>query len=88
MVWPGQGEVGLLSKKVRLTGSQHVVSYPFGAVVRFICYHSPPGETLDSVGDTHVVDVPKQHVIDAFIDWEPEVCVMLEVRYQCVEDTI
>ncbi|KAL4256654.1 FAD/NAD(P)-binding domain superfamily protein [Pleurotus pulmonarius] len=58
---------------------KHVVSYPFGAVVHFICYHSPPGETLDSVGDAHVVDVPKQHVIDAFVDWEPEVCVMLEL---------
>ncbi|KAF4593195.1 hypothetical protein EYR38_008907 [Pleurotus pulmonarius] len=57
----------------------HVVSYPLGAVVHFICYHSPPGETLDSVGDAHVVDVPKQHVIDAFIGWEPEVCVMLEL---------
>lgn len=77
MVWPGQGKVGVSSEKAWLIGSQHVVSYPFGAVVHFICYYSPPGETLDTVGDAHVVDVPKQHVIDTFVDWEPEVCGML-----------
>ncbi|KAF7430636.1 hypothetical protein PC9H_006345 [Pleurotus ostreatus] len=66
----------------------HVVSYPFGAVVHFICYYSPPGKMLDTVGDAHVVDVPKQHVIDAFVDWEPEVCGMLEVGYQFSRWTI
>ncbi|KAL4262743.1 FAD/NAD(P)-binding domain superfamily protein [Pleurotus pulmonarius] len=59
----------------------HVVSYPFGSMVHFICYRSVPGGkggggVLDG---PHVIDVPKEQVLESFKDWEPELRVMLEL---------